>query len=71
MKFTFNWLKEFVTFKASPEKLTEMLTMAGLEVESLTALHDGDQPRRLVIRGQRDAESATVSASPAAGKCRR
>ena len=45
MKFTFNWLKEFVTFKASPEKLTEMLTMAGLEVESLTALHDPETNR--------------------------
>ena len=45
MKFTFNWLKEFVTFKASPEKLAEMLTMAGLEVESLTALHDPETHR--------------------------
>ena len=38
MKFTFNWLKEFVTFKAPPEKLAELFTMAGLEVESLTLL---------------------------------
>src|SRR4249920_1260264 len=45
MKFTFNWLKEFVTFKASPEKLAEMLTMAGLEVESLTALRDPETHR--------------------------
>jgi phenylalanyl-tRNA synthetase beta chain len=45
MKFTFNWLKEFVTFKASPEKLAELLTMAGLEVESLTALHDPETNR--------------------------
>ena len=37
MKFTLNWLKEFVTVRATPEKLAEMLTMAGLEVESLTA----------------------------------
>ncbi|HJX11117.1 MAG TPA: phenylalanine--tRNA ligase subunit beta [Candidatus Binatia bacterium] len=40
MKFTFNWLKEFVTFKAPPEKLAELLTMAGLEVESLTPLRE-------------------------------
>jgi phenylalanyl-tRNA synthetase beta chain len=40
MKFTFNWLKEFVTFRASPQKLAEMLTMAGLEVESITALRE-------------------------------
>ena len=45
MKFTFNWLKEFVTFKASPEKLAEMLTMAGLEVESLTPLRDPETNR--------------------------
>jgi phenylalanyl-tRNA synthetase beta chain len=37
MKFTLNWLKEFVTLRAAPEKLAELLTMAGLEVESLTA----------------------------------
>ena len=30
MKFTFNWLKEFVAFKAPPQKLAELLTMAGL-----------------------------------------
>ena len=40
MKFTFNWLKEFVTFKAPPEKLAELFTMAGLEVESLTPLRE-------------------------------
>ncbi|MBI2228061.1 MAG: phenylalanine--tRNA ligase subunit beta [Deltaproteobacteria bacterium] len=40
MKFTFNWLKEFVAFKATPEKLAELLTMAGLEVESLTPLRE-------------------------------
>lgn len=40
MKFTFNWLKEFVTFRASPQKLAELLTMAGLEVESVTPLRE-------------------------------
>jgi phenylalanyl-tRNA synthetase beta chain len=45
MKFTFNWLKEFVTFKASPQKLAEQLTMAGLEVEALTPLHDPETSR--------------------------
>ncbi|MGE5303987.1 MAG: phenylalanine--tRNA ligase subunit beta [Alphaproteobacteria bacterium] len=40
MKFTLNWLKEFVSFRAAPEKLVERLTMAGLEVESLTAQRD-------------------------------
>ena len=45
MKFTFNWLKEFVTFKASPEKLAELLTMAGLEVESITPLQEPETNR--------------------------
>ena len=40
MKFTFKWLKEIVAFKATPEKLAELLTMAGLEVESLTPLRE-------------------------------
>ena len=38
MKFTFNWLKEFVGVRASPQRLAELLTMAGLEVESLVPL---------------------------------
>ncbi|HSE90118.1 MAG TPA: phenylalanine--tRNA ligase subunit beta [Candidatus Binatia bacterium] len=45
MKFTFNWLREFVEFKASPQKLAELLTMAGLEVESLTALREPETDR--------------------------
>jgi phenylalanyl-tRNA synthetase beta chain len=40
MKFTFNWLKEFVAFDAPPQRLAEMLTMAGLEVESLAPLRE-------------------------------
>jgi phenylalanyl-tRNA synthetase beta chain len=40
MKFTLNWLKEFVAVKMPPEKLAELLTMAGLEVESLTGLRE-------------------------------
>src|SRR5262245_57043468 len=45
MKFTLNWLKEFVTVRASPEKLAELLTMAGLEVEALSPLHDPETNR--------------------------
>ena len=47
MKFTFNWLKEFVTFKASPEKLAELLTMAGLEVESITPCKSRRQTEKI------------------------
>jgi phenylalanyl-tRNA synthetase beta chain len=36
MKLTLNWLKEFVDLRDAPERLAEVLTMAGLEIESLT-----------------------------------
>ncbi len=35
MQVNLNWLKEFVSIKESPERLAELLTMAGLEVEEL------------------------------------
>jgi len=35
MKVTYNWLKDFVAIKITPELLAEKLTMAGLEVTSL------------------------------------
>src|SRR6185369_6441608 len=41
MKVTYNWLKEFVDFDASPEELAELLTMLGLEVESMEKLGEG------------------------------
>lgn len=41
MKFTYNWLKDFVNLKLPPKVLAEKLTMAGLEVESLVE-KDGD-----------------------------
>ncbi len=46
MKLTLNWLKEFVSFSASPQRIAEALTMAGLEVESLAPLRpqDGRRP---------------------------
>jgi phenylalanyl-tRNA synthetase beta chain len=40
MKFTLNWLREFVRFEGAPEKLAELLTMAGLEVESVVLLQE-------------------------------
>lgn len=36
MKVTYNWLKDFVELKVKPADLAEKLTMAGLEVVSLT-----------------------------------
>lgn len=35
MKFTLNWLKEYIDFDLSPEELSHNLTMAGLEVEDV------------------------------------
>jgi len=45
MKFTLNWLNEFIAVKTTPEKLAELLTMAGLEVESLTRLTEPETNR--------------------------
>ncbi|HET8562512.1 MAG TPA: phenylalanine--tRNA ligase subunit beta [Candidatus Binatia bacterium] len=61
MKFTFNWLKEFVTIKVSPEKLANLLTMAGLEVESLAPLRGPD-------KGQQDW-LFEISVTPNRGDC--
>ena len=35
MKFSYRWLKELVTFKESPQKLAEVLTLRAFEVESV------------------------------------
>jgi phenylalanyl-tRNA synthetase beta chain len=60
MKVSYNWLKEFVDFKLSPEELAHKLTMTGLEVEEIVTLDDdtvieiGVTPNRpdcLSIRG--------------------
>ena len=42
MKFTSTWLKELVEIDAAPNELSELLTMAGLEVESVTPLSGSD-----------------------------
>ncbi len=41
MNVTYNWLKEFVDFRETPEELAELLTMLGLEVESMEKLGEG------------------------------
>ncbi len=40
MKISYNWLKEYVDIKVPAEKLAEILTMAGLTVESVSKLGD-------------------------------
>lgn len=39
MKFTFNWLKEYIDFDLSVTKLADKLTMLGLEVEAVSDLY--------------------------------
>jgi len=41
MLVSFNWLKEFVDIKQSPEDTAELLTMGGLEVETLNHVGHG------------------------------
>jgi len=48
MKFTYNWLKQYVDFDWSPTELAEKLTFAGIEVESVVSL-GGKIPDQVVI----------------------
>jgi phenylalanyl-tRNA synthetase beta chain len=45
MKFTLNWLNEFVDYTGAPQELAKLLTMAGLEVESLTSMREPETNR--------------------------
>lgn len=40
MKISFNWLKDFVKIDKTPEKLAEVLTLSGTEVEGIKSGHD-------------------------------
>jgi phenylalanyl-tRNA synthetase beta chain len=40
MKLTFNWLKELVEINDTPQEVARLLTMAGIEVESLSRIVD-------------------------------
>ncbi|OGQ94016.1 MAG: phenylalanine--tRNA ligase subunit beta [Deltaproteobacteria bacterium RIFOXYD12_FULL_57_12] len=40
MKFTLNWLKEYLDIDLSVEAIADRLTMLGLEVDSVTRLHE-------------------------------
>jgi phenylalanyl-tRNA synthetase beta chain len=58
MKYSYNWLKEFVEIKIAPEVLAEKLTQAGFEV---TALHkcEGDTILEIEITPNR-ADSLSI-----------
>jgi phenylalanyl-tRNA synthetase beta chain len=48
VKFTYNWLKQYVAFDWSPQQLAEKLTFAGIEVEDIINL-GGNIPAEVVI----------------------
>lgn len=52
MRVSFNWLKDYVDIKVSAEELAGKLTMAGLEVTSLTAV-DGDSLMEIEVTPNR------------------
>ena len=61
MKFTFNWLKEFVDFTGTPEELAKLLTMGGLEVESVAPLSEPENGR--------DDRLFEIAVTPNRGDC--
>lgn len=40
MNVSYNWLKDYVSFDLSPEKVAEILTFIGLEVEEMSTVED-------------------------------
>ena len=64
MIVTYNWLKEFVDFKFSPDDLAHRLTMAGLEVDSMERVGEGFDSvvvaRLVSVDKHPDADKLTV-----------
>jgi len=64
MKLSLNWIKEYVDIEMTPDALSDLLTMAGLEVEGITpvghALDDIQVGRIVSIRPHPHAEHLTV-----------
>jgi hypothetical protein len=63
MKFTFNWLKEFVEINLAPADLAHALTMAGLEVESFTAALEPETGKEAPRRKMQARKSESRSRS--------
>ena len=38
MKISYNWLKDYINLKLSPEELKDRMTFAGIEVEAVEQL---------------------------------
>lgn len=64
MKVTYNWLKEFVDIKVSPEELADKLTNVGMEVEEIVYqnkhLHDVHVGKILEIKHHPNADKLDV-----------
>jgi phenylalanyl-tRNA synthetase beta chain len=59
MKVTYNWLKELVDFDLTPERLADLLTMLGLEVEGMQSLGVGmDDVIVAVVEGKEQHPNA-------------
>ncbi len=61
MKISYNWLKELIDFEASPEKVAELLTMSGSEVEAI-------EKKGFEIAGVIAGKITTVEPHPQADK---
>jgi len=61
MKISYNWLKELIDFETSPEKVAELLTMSGSEVEAI-------EKKGYEISGVVAGEIKTVDPHPQADK---
>ncbi len=61
MKVSYKWLKEFIDVALSPEEIADKVTMAGIEVSSVTSLDKG-------IRNVVTAEVKEVNPHPNADK---
>ena len=42
MKFSVNWLREFIDLPKNPEEIAELLTRAGIETEKIEARGQSD-----------------------------
>ena len=64
MKVSLSWLNDYVTVDLEMDQLTEALTMAGLEVESVTDRFDRSSIRGIFGGGTRvtlpDEEAGTI-----------
>jgi phenylalanyl-tRNA synthetase beta chain len=61
MKFTFDWLRQFVDVNITPAELADRLTMAGLEVDAVEEIFGG-------LAGVKVAEILSVSPHPDADR---